>query len=184
MSSTTSLTRRGFARRLAVATTVATAPWAARANMAPSATPRVLEFTHLHTGERLSVEFHREGGYLPDALSAINQVLRDFRTGDVHPIDTALLDLLHDLHAATGSRRPYEIISAYRSPNTNQMLRGRSSGVASGSLHLSGKAIDIRLADVALADLRDAALSLGRGGVGFYAGSNFVHVDTGRVRRW
>ena len=149
-----------------------------------SVRPRVLRFAHLHTAERLEVEYSDGSRYLPDALSAINQLLRDFRTGDVHPIDPKLLDLLHGLRTTTGSRRPFEIISGYRSPRTNASLRQHSDGVASGSLHMKGKAVDIRLSDVPLRDLRDAAVSLGRGGVGYYPASNFVHVDTGRVRRW
>lgn len=147
--------------------------------------PRVLKFAHLHTAERLEVAYSDGVQYLPDALAAINQLLRDFRTGDVHAIDPKLLDLLHALRDTTGATRPFEIISGYRSPQTNAMLRQRGGGgVASGSLHMVGQAIDIRLPDVPLATLRDAALSLARGGVGYYPSSNFVHVDTGRVRRW
>lgn len=171
------LTRRHFVAALAAAT-----PWAASATTA--AEPRVLRFAHLHTGERLEVEYFRAGNYLDDALGAVNQLLRDFRTGEVGTMDPALLDLLHGLRQRTGSARPFEIISGYRSSATNRMLHERSSGVATGSLHLKGQAIDIRLADVPLRQLRDAALAAGRGGVGFYPGSNFVHVDTGRVRRW
>lgn len=148
-------------------------------------TPRVLTFAHLHTAERLQVEYSDGVRYLPDALAAVNRLLRDFRTGDVHEIDPKLLDLLHGLHTAAGSTRPFEIISGYRSPRTNAMLRHTGGGgVASGSLHMRGQAIDIRLPDVPLASLRDAALALARGGVGYYPTSNFVHVDTGRVRRW
>lgn len=146
--------------------------------------PRVLSFSHLHTGERLEVEYFSGGRYLSDALVEVNHLLRDFRNGEVGPIDPALLDLLHALRTKTASERPFEIISGYRSPATNRMLHERSSGVATKSLHMSGQAIDIRVAGVPLASLRDAALSLGRGGVGFYPGSNFVHVDTGRVRAW
>ncbi|WP_119155148.1 DUF882 domain-containing protein [Caldimonas tepidiphila] len=152
---------------------------------AHAAEPRTLTFSHLHTGERLvDIEYFSGGSYLPDALGEINRLLRDFRTGEVAPIDPQLLDLLHGLSQLTGSTQPFQIISAYRSPATNAMLRARSTGVASGSLHLSGRAIDIRVADVPLARLRQAALALGRGGVGYYPGSNFVHVDTGRVRAW
>jgi uncharacterized protein YcbK (DUF882 family) len=148
-------------------------------------TPRVLTFAHLHTAERLTVEYSDGLRYLPDALGEINQLLRDFRTGEVHAIDPRLLDLLHTLHGAAGSRRPFEIISGYRSPQTNSMLqRTGGGGVASSSLHMRGQAIDLRLPDVPLASLRDAAWSLSRGGVGYYPNSNFVHVDTGRVRRW
>ena len=130
------------------------------------------------------VEYCASGGYVPQALASVNHLLRDFRTGDVGVIDTGLLDLLHGLAALTGSRRPFQIISGYRSPATNAALHQRSSGVASGSLHMLGQAIDIRLADVPLETLRDAARSMRSGGVGYYAASNFVHVDTGRVRIW
>jgi uncharacterized protein YcbK (DUF882 family) len=99
-------------------------------------------------------------------------------------IDPALLDLLHDLGARTGSTKPFEVISGYRSPATNEALRRASDGVARSSLHMSGRAIDIRLADVALPALRDAAIGLHGGGVGYYPRSDFVHVDTGRVRFW
>lgn len=145
---------------------------------------RALQFRHLHTGERLAVEYVSAGRYVPDALASIDRLLRDFRTSDVHPIDPALLDLLHALTVATGSRRPFEVISGYRSPSTNHKLRAASHGVASGSLHMKGQAIDIRVGDVRLTALRDAARGLRRGGVGYYADSNFVHVDTGRVRTW
>jgi len=155
-------------------------PDAARAG----ATPRVLALTHLHTGERLRVTYRNGARYVPAALRAINRLLRDFRTGDVHPIDPALLDLLHAIHTETGSTQPFAIISAYRAPRTNAMLQHAGGGVASDSLHMRGKAIDVRLPDVPLTALRDAALSLKRGGVGYYPTSNFVHVDTGRVRRW
>jgi uncharacterized protein YcbK (DUF882 family) len=158
------------------------AAWAAPSQAA--AQPRVLRFAHLHTGERLQVEYFENGIYLPDALSEVNHLLRDFRTGDVAQIDPALLDVLHGLATRTGSSQPFEVISGYRSPATNAALRAHSSGVASGSLHMQGRAIDIRLADVALPHLRDAALQLQLGGVGYYPGSDFVHVDTGRVRHW
>ena len=112
--------------------------------------------------------------------------LRDFRNGATHAIDPGLLDQLNALAAATATRAPFQVISGYRSPATNEMLRRAGHGVATGSLHLQGQAIDIRLADVELTDLRDAALSLRAGGVGYYpsADSDFVHIDTGRVRRW
>jgi len=170
---------RPISRRVFLASAAALSPLASRA--APS---RDLRFAHLHTGERLAVEYFGGGRYQPDALAAVDHLLRDFRTGEVGRIETALLDLLHELSALVGSARPFEVISGFRSMATNEALRARSSGVASGSLHLHGRAIDIRLADVALPQLRDAALALGRGGVGYYAASRFVHVDTGRVRVW
>ena len=145
---------------------------------------RALSFVHLHTSERLSLEYAREGAYLSEALDALNHLLRDLRTGDVAPFDPALFDLLYRLCAACQATTPFQIISGYRSPATNAALRERSQGVASGSLHMRGKAIDIRVAGVSLATLRDAAIALQLGGVGYYPGSNFVQVDTGRVRRW
>jgi uncharacterized protein YcbK (DUF882 family) len=175
-----------FSRRQFVAAVSAAVPVLAfpRWLSAGSVSPRVLGFSHLHTGERLAVEYFTGGRCLPDALRAIDHILRDFRTGEVHAIDEALLDLLYGLSDRTGSTRPFEVISGYRSPATNRMLRVRSEGVAAGSLHMKGQAIDIRLSDISLARLRDAAQTLRRGGVGYYPASAFVHVDTGRVRTW
>ena len=173
--------RRGFLGAAAAAAAGLLLP---RATLAQPIAPRVLRFDHLHTGEKLAIEYWKGGTYEPRSLDAINHLMRDFRTGDVHPIDPPLLDLLHDLAEATGTRNPYEIISAYRSPATNAALHQHSDGVASKSLHLRGKAIDIRLGDVPLKDLRRAALGTRRGGVGYYPESNFVHLDTGRVRTW
>jgi uncharacterized protein YcbK (DUF882 family) len=145
---------------------------------------RVLRFSHTHTGERLEVDYFVDGAYLPDALETVNHFLRDFRTGDIYPIDPELLDLLHRLAGMTETSRPFQVISGYRSPATNEMLRHRSEGVAAGSLHMRGQAIDIRLGDVPLRALRRAALAAHRGGVGYYPASDFVHVDTGRPRTW
>jgi len=124
--------------------------------------------------------------YVPDSLKRLSYLMRDFRTGDVHPMDPSLMDVLWQVQANLRSHQPFDIISAYRSPKTNAMLRGRSarSGVAEKSMHLTGQALDIHLPGIPLADLRDAALDVKRGGVGYYADSGFVHVDTGRVRRW
>lgn len=145
---------------------------------------RRLAFLHTRTGARLDVAFGADGRYLPEGLARIEDLLKDDLTGERHPIDRGLLDLLHDLTLLTGTRAPYSVISGYRSPQTNAMLHARSSGVASGSLHMQGKAIDIRLSDVRTSVLRDAALERRGGGVGYYPGSDFVHVDTGRVRSW
>lgn len=151
---------------------------------APAAATRALRFDHTHTGETLVVEYFQGGRYQPDALAAVNHLLRDFRTGDVHDIDPRLLDVLFALREQVEARQPFAIISGYRSPRTNAALRARSEGVAAHSLHMEGRAIDIRVGDVPLATLRRSALALGRGGVGYYPASNFVHVDTGRVRAW
>lgn len=145
---------------------------------------RTVAFDNLHTGEKMVVEYFASGVYVPQALVSVNRLLRDFRTDDVGTIDARLLDLLHRLAAMTATRRPFQIISGYRSPATNEALRRRSGGVAGNSLHMAGQAVDIRLADVPLETLRDAARAMRWGGVGYYAASNFVHVDTGRVRTW
>jgi uncharacterized protein YcbK (DUF882 family) len=143
-----------------------------------------LRFYNLHTDETLTATYIDKGRFVPDAVAAIDHILRDFRTGDVVPIDLNLLHLLTRLHYRTGSGEPFQIISGYRSPKTNEMLFEHTNGVAKNSLHMQGRAIDIRIADVELPQLRDAAISLQRGGVGFYAPSQFVHVDTGPVRVW
>ena len=147
---------------------------------------RKLSFYHTHTGKRLDVVYKRDGEYVRSALEDINRFLSDFRTGDVVEMDPELLDLIYDVRASLNSSGTYQIISAYRSPKTNEMLRGRSarSGVAKKSQHLLGKAIDVRLEGIPTAELRDAAIRMQRGGVGYYASSDFVHMDTGRVRRW
>lgn len=149
-----------------------------------SVSARSLSFVNTHTDERLSVVYFANGVFEPQALREIDHVLRDHRTGDEKPIDPGLLDLLHDLRAALRTDAPFHVISGYRSPATNAMLRARSGGVARHSLHLDGKAADVRLPGVALGELRRAALAQRRGGVGFYRGPDFVHVDTGRVRAW
>jgi uncharacterized protein YcbK (DUF882 family) len=174
--------RRSFLRGLAGAVAIAAA--APAQLLAGPKEERLLSLVHTHTGERLTVPYFADGRYLSEGLAALDGFLRDFRTGEMHPIEPSLFDLLNDLRLATGARSPFQVISAYRSPRTNAMLREHSHGVASGSLHLQGRAIDVRLADVGTASLRDAALELARGGVGYYRGPDFVHVDTGRVRRW
>jgi len=147
---------------------------------------RSLAFDNIHTGEKLSVDYWIEGAYQPQAMAEVNHVLRDFRTGDSHVIDPTLLDLLARLRGQLETTEPVSVISGYRSPVTNAMLRGENvhSGVASKSLHMQGMAIDIRIAGRSLANVHDAALGLRGGGVGYYPTSDFVHVDVGRVRRW
>ncbi len=177
----------GFGAAAAAAALLPGRAEAAAARTAAKAPTRALSFLHTHTGERLKVEYCAAGAYQPDALDEINRLLRDFRVDEVKPIDPKLLDLLHELGGTLESDQPFHVISGYRSPKTNQMLQSRGgahSGVASGSLHQAGKAIDIRLPGVKLDHLRGAARSLRLGGVGYYPSSNFVHVDTGRVRYW
>lgn len=148
--------------------------------------PRALAFEHLHTGETLSLVYAVGDRCVVAAMDRIKLFLRDFRNGATHVIDPALLEQLHALASITRTRAPYQVISGYRSPATNAMLQQEGHGVATSSLHLQGQAIDIRLTDVALADLHEAALSMRAGGVGYYPApsSNFVHIDTGAARRW
>jgi uncharacterized protein YcbK (DUF882 family) len=145
---------------------------------------RKLSFYNLHTGESLNTTYWADGQYQASELTAINHILRDHRTGDVTHMDTKLLELLNVLHSKIGSKQAFQVISGYRSPKTNAALRRKSNGVAKKSMHLQGKAIDIRLPDCQLSDLHKAALSCRKGGVGYYQKSNFIHVDTGRVRHW
>src|SRR5690606_1368522 len=136
------------------------------------------------TGERCKVTYFENGSYLPDALEEINHLLRDFRTDEVAAMDPKLLDLLYTLRGKLDTNRPFEIISAYRSPHTNDALREQGRGVAKNSYHVKGQAIDIRIDNRSIRQVRNAALALGKGGVGYYRRSNFVHVDTGPVRKW
>jgi uncharacterized protein YcbK (DUF882 family) len=149
-----------------------------------NASMRTVAMDNLHTGESLQGVYWDDGSYVPEVLDAVNSHLRDYRTGDVHPIDPQLLDLLDAVATLTGTQSPFQVISGYRSAKTNEMLHERSAEVAKKSFHLQGMAIDIRLPDVELRHLHAAASSLGRGGVGYYPESNFVHIDVGPVRSW
>jgi uncharacterized protein YcbK (DUF882 family) len=143
-----------------------------------------LRFYHTHTGEALNRVFWTNGEYVPGALADINRLLRDHRTNEVLPIDPQLLSLLERITSLTGKNDTLHVISGYRSPVTNRTLADRSDDVSRRSLHMDGKAIDIRIPGRDLQTLRNAALSLRGGGVGFYPHSQFVHVDIGRVRAW
>jgi uncharacterized protein YcbK (DUF882 family) len=146
---------------------------------------RHLRLYNTHTGERIDVVYRRGDAYVADAVSTLEHYLRDHRTGDIHPFDPRLFDVLSDLAEAAGKPDgEFQVISGYRSPKTNEMLRGRTTGVAKKSLHMQAQAIDVRLAGVETSKLRDVALGLKRGGVGYYPDSDFIHVDVGRVRRW
>lgn len=175
-----------FARRrfLGFGTVAGLALACAPARAAIAMVPRSLQFESLHTGERLTAIYWAAGAYVPEELRRIDHVLRDHRTGDVRPIDRGLLDLLVALRDRLQTDAPFQVISAYRSPATNAMLAEHSGGVARQSLHTHGLAIDIRVPGCKLTAVRDAALGLQRGGVGFYPRSDFVHVDVGRVRSW
>ena len=144
-----------------------------------------LGFVNTHTGESLDIVYREGTQYLTDALAEIDRLLRDHRSGDVHEIDRGLLDQLARLRALLDvGKRPFHVISGYRSPSTNAMLAARSGGVATHSLHLQGRAIDLRMPGIRLVEVHRAAVSMQAGGVGYYARSDFVHLDTGRVRRW
>ncbi|MEP7311128.1 MAG: DUF882 domain-containing protein [Pseudomonadota bacterium] len=155
---------------------------AAAATTAPAI--RWLELTSTHTGESIKATYRDANGLVADAIASLQHVLRDHRTGEAHAMDAGLYDQLADLAAAADAEPRYEIISGYRSPATNAALRDKSTGVSSKSLHMEGRAMDVRLRGVSIERLNELALALARGGVGYYPGSRFVHIDTGRVRRW
>jgi uncharacterized protein YcbK (DUF882 family) len=179
------ISRRSFLSLSLTALAAASFPGQVAAAMQKAVMPpRSLAFYNTHTGESLNACYWRKGGYVPGALAEIDFILRDHRTGEVIEIDRNLLDLLSSLRAGVGKSQPFHIISGYRSVRTNSALRRKSGGVAGRSLHLVGKAADIRLPGCDLATLRAAALELRGGGVGHYPKSDFIHVDVGRVRRW
>ncbi|MDP1935889.1 MAG: DUF882 domain-containing protein [Hylemonella sp.] len=184
--------RRHVLRSCARAAALAVPGWAGAArasSLAAAPAERALALQHLHTRERIAVVYAEADTYVPPALEALNRFLRDHYTGDVGVMDPQLFDLLHRVRAALGGRQvgllPFEVISGYRCPATNQHLKQtRGGGVAQRSLHMDGRAIDVRLPGVPLAELRDAARSLKAGGVGYYPRDQFVHLDTGRTRHW
>ncbi|MDE1942051.1 MAG: DUF882 domain-containing protein [Betaproteobacteria bacterium] len=163
---------------------LALATLGAKGSSAAAPAERILSFHNLHTGESLQAPYWVQGQYVPETLGAIDHLLRDHRTGDVMPIDRSLLDLVYAITSRLDARGPVQVISGYRSPATNRALHARSNGVASHSLHMEGRAIDLRLDGRDLSLLRDTARALHGGGVGFYPQSGFVHVDTGRLRSW
>lgn len=143
-----------------------------------------IAFRHAHTGETFSGVYRVGDRYLPEAFERMNYVLRDFRTTEVFPMDPRVIDILSLLYGRMDANEPYQILSGYRSPKTNAMLRHGSSGVARNSFHMYGQAIDIRIPGQNTKMIRNTALALKAGGVGYYPRSNFVHVDTGKVRSW
>jgi uncharacterized protein YcbK (DUF882 family) len=178
------LCRRQFLKLGVVAAAAATLfPITASARMRPPP-ERALSFYNIHTGEYLKTAYWAQGRYTAGAMEDINYLLRDYRTGQVRAIDPRLLDLLYAVNHRLGSSQPFHVVSGYRSPATNAMLAAASTGVAKHSLHIEGKAIDIYLPNRSLRELHRAALALGRGGVGYYPESNFVHMDVGPVRTW
>jgi uncharacterized protein YcbK (DUF882 family) len=177
--------RRRFLKRASLLAGVGAGALAALPVLAGTpARPRALSFVHTHTGEALDVQYFDGANYLADSLNDVNHLLRDFRTGEMHVIDPPLLDILYDLRQLADRDAPFEVISGYRSPLTNAMLHAHSSGVAEHSQHRLGKAIDVRLSGYSTRKLGDYARAMARGGVGYYASSDFVHLDTSRVRFW
>ena len=177
------ITRRRMLEATA-ALTGAAAIWPRSLIGSPSSTARRIALTNLHTDERLEVEYLRDDVYVPEALAALAVLLRDFRNGEQHAIDPKLMDYLADVADRLGVPPAFAVISGYRSPETNERLHERSGGVSQHSLHMQGRAIDVRMSGVDCRDLAARAEGLKRGGVGFYRGSDFVHLDTGAFRTW
>ena len=177
------LPRRSFLTSL-VGTALTLAAPDVLASSAIPARDRELSFYNIHTGEKLSATFWSHGNYLDDGIEQISWLFRDHRAGSAYPIDTKLLDLLHQLQSTVERQGEFHVISGYRSPATNDMLRKSGSGVAKKSYHMLGRAVDVRLSGFDTLKLYKAARLLRSGGAGYYASSNFVHLDTGRVRYW
>jgi uncharacterized protein YcbK (DUF882 family) len=149
-----------------------------------SVPPRALSFLNTHTAETLELVYFERGEYLADALQAINRLLRDHRTHEIKAIDVHLLDLLFAITEKLDTKKPLQVVSGFRSPRSNAQLRRSGRGVARKSYHMTGQAIDIRIPDTSLRSLRQIAVGLKSGGVGYYPRSGFVHVDTGPIRTW
>lgn len=178
------ISRRRALRRLGGFAVAAVGGLAAPRILMAATDARQLAFRNIHNDENLNAIYWSNGSYDSGALRDIDYILRDWRNDQVREMDRGLLDLLYELSGRLGAADPYEVISAYRSPETNAMLAAQSGGVASKSLHMDGIAIDVALGSDRLEELRDTAWAMQRGGVGYYAKSGFVHVDTGRVRHW
>jgi len=175
--------RRSFLKSsVAVASSLALPALARAAVAAPH--ERSLRFYNTHTGETLRTMFWAEGQFVPEALQDINHLLRDHRNDKVGAIDPELMLLLDRVSSQFSNHEVIHVISGYRSPETNRMLAEASGGVAKHSMHIEGKAIDVRIPGRELERLHKAALALKSGGVGYYPTSQFVHMDTGRVRHW
>jgi uncharacterized protein YcbK (DUF882 family) len=155
-----------------------------RSAAAAERAPRHIALLNLHTDERLEIVYFRDGAYVAEAFAALARVLRDFRSGDSHAIDPKLMDYLVEVADSAGVPPEFSVISGYRSPETNGRLPERSQGVAKNSLHMQGRAIDVRLRRIDSSDLAARALDLARGGVGYYRTEDFVHLDTGGCRSW
>lgn len=177
--STHAYSRRNFLKTSAVMSGLCLFPFHAYAKQSPV---RILALNNIHTGESLKLSYWEQGDYIADSIKQITYLLRDHRRDEVHAIDINLIEQLHRLANITQTSRSFEVISGYRSPATNEMLRKKSKGVARNSLHIKGKAIDIQLPGLSMEELQKAAVSMQSGGVGKYR--HFVHIDTGKVRYW
>ncbi len=190
-SSNAGLTRRafiGFGALVAGGAAVASAVPASAAMLSQKdeafSGARRISFRNSHTGEIFSGVYRVGDKYLPDAFDRINVVLRDFRSNELFPIDPRVIDIIYNVHQMTRQSEPYEVLSGYRCPKTNKSLRSQSEGVAKNSLHMTGQAIDLRLPGFETKEIRNLAIALKAGGVGYYSKSNFVHMDSGDVRTW
>lgn len=171
-------------KALLVALGVAAVPFGSRIAEAATYPELRISFYNLHTTELLDTVFWANGEYDPDALNQINNVLRDHRTGQIKQIDPRLMSVLFLINQKVNNKNPISVISGYRSEETNRKLARINSGVAKNSFHIKGQAIDIRIPGIDTAKIRDAALNLRVGGVGYYSKSNFTHIDTGPRRHW
>jgi uncharacterized protein YcbK (DUF882 family) len=176
--------RRFLSRSIFAAAAMTVAPGAMAEAIRKTSRDRKLSFYNLHTGEKLTTCYWSQGLYVPESLTDINHILRDFRTNEIRTISPELMDLLFAMRGKLGTQDPFHVISGYRSPATNAILRQHSEGVAKNSLHMQGLAIDIRVPGRRLIELKRVATALRGGGVGYYPASDFVHVDVGRVRYW
>ncbi len=177
------LDRRDFLKLMGGIALTASLPTHAFAVLTPK-NSKVLAFKNVHTGERLKTCFFSNNQFIASELNKIDHICRDFRKNETHEIDRELLTQINAMQLLLGSNAEVQIISGYRSPTTNEMLRSSSNGVAKKSFHMLGKALDFRLEGVPLNEVRDAAVSLKAGGVGYYPKSNFIHIDTGNARSW
>jgi uncharacterized protein YcbK (DUF882 family) len=184
-SRTNGLTRRGLLRAFA-ATAVVAAPTYANAFglLRGAGDIRRLRMYSTRSGETLDTIYWIDGDYIPEALAEINTLMRDWRTGDRVKIDTRTVDIMAAAHSLLDANEPYMLLSGYRSPQTNAMLRSRSSGVARNSLHMKGQAADLRMQSRSVSQMAKAASACAAGGVGKYSKSNFVHMDCGPIRSW
>lgn len=176
--------RRQFLKIASASASMVLAPAALARSAQPDRADRILSLHNIHTGEQLRATYWSDGSYNVEELAAIDYLLRDHRSKEIMAMDKRLYDLLFSLQQRLETKGSFQVISGYRSPATNASLRKAGSGVAKRSLHMLGKAVDIRLPGVELKQLRRAALDLGQGGVGYYPQSNFIHLDTGRRRFW